>query len=254
MSSATKLTLHDASILSALFDAESAPSSSNIVHIDNTLPSDPHYPSSTLEALQTAELAAIKPLNTPSPTSAAIHSCIDALTSLISTYPLYASAYVNRAQALRLQLPAQALFTGTEPHSHTTALLLSDLRTAISLATPRTPNTPFSPSHTRILAAAHTHRGYLLMHAANVAGSASTNTLGDTEAVPEELRGLSKEQLEEMASKDFALGGRYGDRDARGMAVRTNPYAKMCGAVVKEAMREEMRDAAGMGVSVGVRV
>lgn len=39
---------------------------------------------------------------------------------------------------------------------------------------------------------------------------------------------------------DFQQGGRYGNEIARQMAVKTNPYAKMCGAIVKEAMRKEM--------------
>ncbi len=36
------------------------------------------------------------------------------------------------------------------------------------------------------------------------------------------------------------MGGRYGNDVAREMAVRTNPYAKLCGNIVKEAMRGEM--------------
>ena len=54
------------------------------------------------------------------------------------------------------------------------------------------------------------------------------------------LRGLSAEALEQMASRDFFFGGRYGDRKAREMSVKTNPYAKMCGAIVKEALRKEL--------------
>jgi len=35
------------------------------------------------------------------------------------------------------------------------------------------------------------------------------------------------------------MGGRYGNEMARAMSVATNPYAKLCGGIVKEAMRAE---------------
>ena len=51
---------------------------------------------------------------------------------------------------------------------------------------------------------------------------------------------MSPDALEEMASYDFTLGGRYGNPVAKELAVRTNPYAKMCGAIVRDAMRAEI--------------
>jgi hypothetical protein len=63
---------------------------------------------------------------------------------------------------------------------------------------------------------------------------------GDDEAGPQRLRGLTSDQLEEMASQDFFFGGRYGNKVAQQLAVQTNPYAKMCGAIVKEALRKEV--------------
>lgn len=44
---------------------------------------------------------------------------------------------------------------------------------------------------------------------------------------------------------DFASAARFGDEVAREMSVRTNPYAKMCGAIVKNALREERKDMLG---------
>lgn len=61
-------------------------------------------------------------------------------------------------------------------------------------------------------------------------------------SLPTKLSGLSSEQLEDMASKDFFLGGRYGNKIARELSVKTNPYAKMCGAIVQEAMRMEREE------------
>ena len=45
--------------------------------------------------------------------------------------------------------------------------------------------------------------------------------------------------FEEATSMDFALGGRYGNEIAKGLAVSTNPTAKLCGQMVREAMKKE---------------
>lgn len=77
----------------------------------------------------------------------------------------------------------------------------------------------------KILRTAYSHRAYLYLKAAETGAS---------------LQGLEKSELEELASKDFAGAARYGDEVAREMSVRTNPYAKMCGAIVRNALKEEM--------------
>jgi len=64
--------------------------------------------------------------------------------------------------------------------------------------------------------------------------------------LPESLGGLDSAQLEELASQDFMLGGRYGNKIARQLSVQTNPYAKACGAIVKEALRKEREEYASM--------
>jgi hypothetical protein len=88
-----------------------------------------------------------------------------------------------------------------------------------------------------VLASAFTHRGLLLWAASRDAELqdaliASVNRLGDLDA----------EQLEEVASHDFASGGRYGNETAKQLAVKLNPYAKLCGNIVKEAMQKEISD------------
>jgi hypothetical protein len=47
-----------------------------------------------------------------------------------------------------------------------------------------------------------------------------------------------------MASRDFMLGGRYGNQIAKALAVATNPTAKLCGSIVQEAMSKEFGDLA----------
>jgi len=53
---------------------------------------------------------------------------------------------------------------------------------------------------------------------------------------------LSLQDLEEAASRELGLGGRYGNETARQLAVKTNPYAKLCGSIVREALTKEIAD------------
>jgi len=81
-----------------------------------------------------------------------------------------------------------------------------------------------------MLRTAYAHRAYLYLKA--------------TEAGVE-LHGMGKSELEELASADFAAAARFGDEVAREMSVRTNPYAKMCGAIVRNALAEERKEMLG---------
>lgn len=239
------LSSNDAKVLSALFDPESSPSAS-IKVVPQPPQSLPHISNSLLPTLQAAERSAILPLNTQKPSLEDANAAIKALDELIEQHPTYASAYANRAQALRLRVEDEdGMFE--DDNTDTTEALLADLARAIELASPASPQDPLSPLQARLLATAHTHRGYLLLKAAKAAGEANL------QSGPKELRGRDKDSLEETASREFFLGGRYGDKTAKELAVRTNPYAKMCGAIVKQAMREEMSDAPRIDVGgIGV--
>ncbi|KAL2217551.1 hypothetical protein M432DRAFT_444731 [Thermoascus aurantiacus ATCC 26904] len=247
-SSAPSLSSKDAAVLQALFDAESAPSSA--IKIDPSLPSFPHIDISPsgLEALKSRELHAVRQLQAPSGSSVpreTIKSAIAELDAIIAEFPSYPPAYVNRAQALRMLIDVEDGRDGSDEalfapaNSETATKLFSDLGQAIALATPKSPASPISPVQARLLADAHTHRGYLLLRAARM--KAKRKDSGDEElGGPERLRGLTKDEIEEMASRDFFFGGRYGNPVAQQLAVQTNPYAKMCGAIVKEAIRKEV--------------
>lgn len=218
----------DQKVLGALFDAEGSLSASAASNQQDY--PFPGIASGELQALQVRERDAIRALNAPFPNISDIKATISSLESIISIQPKYASAYVNRAQARRLLI-------GDRPPSRSNcnevSAILSDLNTAISFAAPSSSETLSEPLR-RCLAAAYTHRGYLLDQASRIP---------DVKALPKELRDLSKEELEEGASHSFMMGGRYGNAVAREMAVRTNPYAKMCGAIVREAMRKEIAEA-----------
>lgn len=239
------LTSNDSAVLQALFDAESSPSSA--VAIDPSLSPFPEYlhiSASDHESLKARELSIIRSLQSDDVSMDTITSAIRDLDALITEHPTYPSAYVNRAQALRLHIektaeastdPEEAIFTPGNTES--ASRLFSDLGQAISLCTPRSPADPVSTVQARILADSHTHRGYLLLKAARLKKNANGNEMVGG---PDKLRDMGPDQLEEMASRDFFFGGRYGNKVAQQLAVQTNPYAKMCGPIVKEALRKEV--------------
>lgn len=247
------LSNNDAAVLQALFDAESSPSSG--IKVDPSLPSWPAtvtISQADLDILKTRETDIIRNLQASStPSQETVRSALEELNTLLEQYPTYPPAYTNRAQTLRLLADIdynqrntertessadEALFTPEA--ADLSSRIFADLGQAITLATPASPADPISTVQAKLLADTHTHRGYLLLKAARVKKGRSGL---EVEAVgPERLRGHSADQLEEMASRDFFFGGRYGNKVAQQLAVQTNPYAKMCGAIVKEAMRKEM--------------
>ncbi|KAJ5129541.1 uncharacterized protein N7515_005580 [Penicillium bovifimosum] len=246
------LTSNDSAVLQALFDAESSPSSG--VTINSSLTSWPtslNISETDLASLKQRETDIIRRLQSDkSPSEDTLKSALSDFDSLITKHPTYPSAYTNRAQTLRLLV--DLIYNTTEANPADTELadaalfapqtsqlcsrIFADLGQAITLATPASPADAVSTAQARLLADAHTHRGYLLLKAAR----AKKGLVGGDETGPERLRELSADQLEEMASRDFFFGGRYGNKVAQQLAVQTNPYAKMCGAIVKEAMRKEM--------------
>ncbi|OAX78174.1 hypothetical protein ACJ72_07520 [Emergomyces africanus] len=270
--STPNLSSNDSAVLQALFDAESSPRNASAgIQLDPSLPQQlPGISPAELSRLQAQELSAISPLQGDTvKISATIRTAVSKLTAIIDENKQYASAYVNRAQALRMLVECDRSSSGgggggtdegdgirdvQQEEEELANMIFSDLSTAITLLTPSSSSSSsssktisLSPLHSRILASAHTHRAYILYRAArSLSTSTSTSTATPTAplprplSLPHHLRSKSAQQLEEMASMDFQLGGRYGNDIARQMAVQTNPYAKMCGAIVKEALRKEM--------------
>jgi len=231
------LSSNDSAVLQALFDAESSPTSA--ITIDHALPPLPCIPADGIETLKAREVHAICQLQHDS-SREAIEGVIAELDAVITENPSYPSAHVNRAQALRMLAEhgsdgESGLFSPANGDIATR--LFADLDQAITLTKPSSPTSPISPLQARILADAHTHRGYLLLKATKVEPEKRK------QGGPVWLRHLENDQLEQMASMDFFSGGRYGNKAAQQLAVQTNPYAKMCGAIVREAMRKEIEGA-----------
>lgn len=229
MASATQLSFNDNAVLGALFDPES--SLSNSTQVSDAKPNDIEH--TKLESIQENERQALLPLNNDDPSRTAIQNTIAKLDDIISEYPTYASAWNNRAQTRRMLYEIEQLYTDVVELN----LILKDLAQAIDLATPKSPLAAVSALDARVLASAHTHRGYLLYTA-----SRSDRLTQIVTTSVDNFTGLDKDGLEEMASREFTLGGRYGNDTARQLAVRTNPYAKLCGSIVKEAMQKEVAD------------
>ncbi|KAH7411667.1 hypothetical protein DE146DRAFT_602240 [Phaeosphaeria sp. MPI-PUGE-AT-0046c] len=227
----TTLSANDARVLNALFDPETLPSSvaksNDASAIDDTLPPHPSISDSELSTLEAQQNELVRRISTSSSIQE-IDAAITELDHIVEEHPNYASAYINRAMLLRMKLESHLTATQhifTRPTSEVQPLF-TNLSRAIHLSLPfSSPTAPVSQYQAKILRTAYSHRAYLYLKAAET----------DTS-----LQGLEKGELEELASKDFAGAARYGDEVAREMSVRTNPYAKMCGAIVRNALKEEM--------------
>jgi hypothetical protein len=232
----TTLSANDARILNALFDPETLPSSvaasKSRSTIDDSLPAHPTITPPQLSTLEAHQNKLIQHI-TSSSSSSDIETAMQQQDEVIANHPDYPSAYLNRAMLRRIKLesslPKEAsIFSSPEPEVDA---LFTDLSRSISTSlSPSSANTSVSSYQARILRTAYSHRAYLYLKAAE---------LGI------EWRGKGKTDLEESASADFALAARFGDEVAREMSVRTNPYAKMCGAIVRNALKEERKDMLG---------
>ncbi|KAH0845098.1 hypothetical protein AYO21_01642 [Fonsecaea monophora] len=225
---ASGLSANDSSVLSALFDPEASLSSTvtiNSSRLDDRIPSRE-------KRFREQERLALRSINQEQPQRGDIERSIAQLTEIITNEPSYASAWNNRAQARRMLIRDADL----PRNPGGVAEILQDLAQAISLSTPTGPNATLLDFDAKVLASAHTHRGYLLLLA-----SKSDDNRQMLSAVPH-LKDLSREDLEEAGSRELGAGGRYGNETARQLAVKTNPYAKLCGSIVREALTKEISE------------
>ncbi|KAI1506592.1 hypothetical protein F5X99DRAFT_403957 [Biscogniauxia marginata] len=251
------LSRHDFNVLEKIKDPEANPLAAVIV--DQTLPRDPHVADiavyervaererEIVVAMQQLEmqLAGLKPVTADEPIQE-YRRCILELGQLISEYPKYASARNNRAQALRrlygdiMMLPGQrdsrAVIQDADDNekSEAAATALSDLDEAITLLTPKSLFASISPQAGKTLSLAHTQRAAIYYRTAKLIQSDTQVHVAGRKEV--KWAGID---FEGAASRDFALGGRYGNEIAKGLAVSTNPTAKLCGQMVREAMKKE---------------
>ncbi|KUJ09176.1 uncharacterized protein LY89DRAFT_658263 [Mollisia scopiformis] len=239
MASSTTLTPHDLTILQKIADPESSPSASLL--IVSSLPKDPDYPDPSIYSRITSTERQIISQIQINDALDAYRTALSQLNDLITAYPNYASARNNRAQVLRrihgdtILIKTASQTSSSEAELNTAAqTILSDLTLAISLLSPLTPYSPLSPIAAKTLAQAYTQRGALFHLTAKQYSQQGTEL-----RIEGKEKGWSVVEFEEAASRDFVMGGRLGNVVAREMAVLANPTAKLCGEIVRGAMREE---------------
>jgi hypothetical protein len=259
-SASAKLTLRDLHVLEKIKDPESDPSL--LVQVDPSLPKDSHISDPTeYERVAQQEREIILSLQklemSGRPASEIIQGYRDSVSrlgQLIDSHPRYASARNNRAQALRrlygdgmlvanaprnpdALLSSQGTVADADERRQAAQTAMEDLDRAIALLTPTTAvRAKLSPQVARTLSNAHTQRAAIYLATSKLVAGESEERVVDVER-PE--KGWSKLEFEERASRDFAMGGRYGNEIARALAVSTNPTAKLCGQMVREAMKKE---------------
>ena len=240
------LTSNDDTVLSKIFDPESAPNARLMV--DSLLPRDPHTSEETLQKIQGQERSIIdtveKSLGVGGEPdigrNAKLAEAYSQLSSLIDTFPEAASLRNNRAQLSRMMLGPMLTSDSeddepTKPSLPTLLNTVSDLDKAIELCQPPAPSQAISPFQCRILGQAYTQRA-ALFHSA----SKDPNLMAKIRKLGKQFSDWDANDFKEAASQDFFMGGRYGNEIGKALAVHTNPTAKLCGQMVQEAMKREM--------------
>jgi hypothetical protein len=261
----------DELIVNSVFDPENSPDTPS-VKIDPQLPPDPKIQDlALLKQLQTRELTAIRlveqfsinstsqpslsPLANPK-SSASLDDperhgvymeALGILSSLIDEHPDYASAYNNRAQLRRWRY-GDKLLSPSDPEELEiqTCLdaIINDLDTAAEIAGPHAAGSAVSPNQAKLLSQTWTQRGAIFWGLAKRANNPRkvSQHKQDNDTHPEELKSWTSwdsMRLEEEGSRSFFMAGLFGSEIGRTMAVKTNPYARLCAGIVKEAMRGE---------------
>jgi len=248
MATPPSLTGNDSAVLLQLFDPEAAPTSA--ILIDSSLPDEPRFENRQLlaeikemeKAIIVRVEAALKEPERSWEHTIALNEAYDELSELVDANPQCASIRNNRAQLLRLKHGDDLIIPPADLGNSYSILSLGrttveDLDLAISLLSPSTPQAAVSPNQCRTLAQAHTQRG-ALFHAASKA-LAQKSFVPPVRAPVRKLASWTALDFEQAASRDFFMGGRYGNEVAKVLAVHINPTAKLCGQMVQEAMKRE---------------
>lgn len=270
------LSRRDIDVLGKIRDPESNPESG--LRLDPSLPMDPHTTDAAeyaavsqrerelILSMQQSEmeLAGLKQKILADPVEA-YRTCVACLGKLVDEHPRYASARNNRAQALRRlygddmllepvadgpllgsprpQRGVEAILSGAaadeQERAQAATTVLSDLDRAIALLMPSPSNlasAALSPTAAKTLSLAFTQRAAIYYATSKQLASGSRRCSPNIDR-PEAR--WAKMDFEEAASRDFAMGGRFGNEIARGLAVGTNPTAKLCGQMVQQMMKGE---------------
>ncbi|KAH6678909.1 hypothetical protein F5X68DRAFT_35287 [Plectosphaerella plurivora] len=258
MAAAASLSTRDVDVLEKIKDPDYNPQTN--VLLDSSLPRDPHISDTSVYqrviqkereivlAMQQLELqlAGLRPQTVSEPQQE-YRGLLAKLGDFIAEYPNYASARNNRVQAVRRLYgdtmllqdageDAQRLIRNSDAgeRQKMAEMALDDLDTAVKLLSPRMAFAAVSPQAAKTLSSTYTQRAAIY--------HTTGKRIGDGKAAVSGARreaDWGRGEFEEAASRDFALGGRHGNEIAKGLAVSTNPTAKLCGQMVREAMKKE---------------
>lgn len=253
------LSTRDANVLEKIKDPDFNPAAGVIT--DESLPRDPHVTNasdydkivqrerSIIAKIQSIETEFSESQSQDANETAIIgyKQCLAELDTLISEFPNYASARNNRSQIVRrlygdamllditTGMPLPLIEQPDAAEKKKAAIgALRDLEKSISLLSPATLSTPISSQAARTLAMAYTQRAAIYLRTSKLL----SDRLLDIDESRDEAN-WTRVDFEQAASHDLAYGGRYGNQIAKGLAVSVNPTAKLCGQIVREAMKKE---------------
>jgi hypothetical protein len=222
MSLATDLSIRDQQVLSSLFinstnEPRDAPPAAGLVDVD--LPPDNRYSLTTINQLVEQEKNAIKFVDSKQ----YIHA-MHIFNEIVCKYPNYASAYNNRAQLKRILNTGNG-YNGSsnmekkQPDNQIVQSVITDLKRAIELCHE---SNKVSKMQGTVLCQAYSQLGAVYLEQAK-----SENADGD------------RWVLEELASEALYNAGLYGNEVAKSLGTKINPYARLCGNIVKDALVRE---------------
>nr|POE54393.1 tetratricopeptide repeat protein 36 like [Quercus suber] len=245
-----QLSQADAKVLTQVFDPESGLSRPRVI-VDASLPSDCHILDKAVvqqlrfrerDAVRLVEAFEISGEKTEFHRHETYSKALSLLDAIIAENPRYASARNNRAQLRRWRFGDHNMLyqrDGAVDPQRVAAVsaIEADLIESITLASPPRAQDAVSPSQGRLLGQAHTQLAAIYHAASEDAVAGHYFTAAGSDQRGEQCR------FEEEASRNFQLGGLYGNEVAKALAVYTNPHAKLCGNIVQEAMQKEMAKA-----------
>lgn len=214
MSSATQLSTHDQVVLSKILNPgeleEPTQAQQKRIQVNTYLPPDQHVTVELVEKFVEIEKTAIESVDKDGSVTN-VKRAIEQLKEIIVEAPKYASVYNNLAQLERI-LGQKGEKTVSKQE------IVENLQRAIKLAGPE--QLIISKMQATVLQQAYAQLGQIYMENRD-------NYDGDSWAD------------EEKASECFRRAGEYGNKIAAELAVKVNPYARLCGNIVREALIEE---------------
>ena len=220
MSSATQLSTHDQVVLSKILNpgeleapTQAQDQQKNRIQVNTYLPPDQNVSVELVEKFVEVEKTVIESVVKDDSVDN-VKRAIEQLKEIIVEAPKYASVYNNLAQLQRIQ--NQKCQKGDNEESFSKQEIVDNLQRAIKLAGPD--QLIISKMQATVLQQAYAQLGQIYME-----------NRDDDDSWADE----------EKASECFRRAGEYGNKIAAELAVKVNPYARLCGNIVREALIEE---------------